>query len=47
MKGKLPAEFREWMKWDSSAKKTENGEVSFLYMQLAQLKNGLVLKTGD
>jgi len=39
MKDELPAEFREWMKWDASAKKTENGEVPFLYTQLSELKN--------
>jgi Protein of unknown function (DUF2652) len=39
MKDEPPAEFREWMKWDTSAKKTENGEVPFLYTQLSELKN--------
>jgi hypothetical protein len=37
-----PAGFARWMKWDSSAKQTENGEVSFHYTQLGQLRNELV-----
>lgn len=34
-----PADFRQWMKWDRSAKQTESGEISFHYTQLSQLKN--------
>ena len=36
-----PMDFKQWMKWDSSAKQTDNGEVPFHYTQLAQLKNEL------
>ncbi len=34
-----PAGLRQWMKWNSSAKQTESGEISFHYVQLSQLKN--------
>ena len=34
-----PANLAQWMKWMSSAKQTENGEVPFHYTQLSQLKN--------
>jgi hypothetical protein len=34
-----PAGFAQWMKWNSSAKQTESGEISFYYTQLGQLKN--------
>jgi hypothetical protein len=34
-----PAHLTEWMKWDSSAKETENGEIAFHYTQLSELKN--------
>jgi hypothetical protein len=37
-----PAELAEWMKWESSAKRTESGEISFLYTQLSPLKNELI-----
>lgn len=30
-----------WMKWDSSVKQTENGEIPFHYTQLTELKNEL------
>jgi len=36
-----PIGFAEWMRWNSSAKKTETGEVPFHYTQLSQLKNDL------
>ena len=36
---KPPAGFAQWMKWNSSAKQTESGEISFHYTQLSQLKN--------
>src|SRR6478672_10811941 len=36
-----PAELAEWMKWKSSMKQTESGEISFLYTQLSPLKNGI------
>lgn len=36
-----PADLTQWMKWDSSAKQTENGEIPFHYTQLSQLKNNL------
>jgi hypothetical protein len=34
-----PTEFKQWMKWGSSAKQTETGEVPFHYTQLSELKN--------
>jgi hypothetical protein len=34
-----PADFAQWMKWNTSAKQTENGEISFHYTQLSELKN--------
>ena len=37
-----PADFADWMRWDRSAKQTENGEVLFHYTQLGQLKNDIV-----
>src|SRR4030095_4455598 len=35
---KQPTELAEWMRWDSSKKQTENGEIHFYYTQLAPLK---------
>jgi hypothetical protein len=34
-----PNDFEQWMKWDSSAKQTDNGEIGFYYTQLSELKN--------
>ena len=34
-----PKEFKNWMTWASSAKKTESGEIPFQYTQLTALKN--------
>lgn len=34
-----PSGFAKWMKWNSSAKQTEMGEILFHYTQLGQLKN--------
>ena len=34
-----PAELAAWMSWNSSTKKTENGDISFHYTQLSPLKN--------
>ncbi len=36
-----PDDLTHWMKWDSSAKQTENGEIAFHYTQLSELKNDL------
>ncbi|MEP7375434.1 MAG: DUF2652 domain-containing protein [Chitinophagaceae bacterium] len=36
-----PAGFRTWMKWNSSTKQTENGEINFHYTQLGPLRNGI------
>ena len=36
---KPPAGFAQWMKWNSSAKQTESGEISFDYTQLSQLND--------
>ena len=35
----MPAGLRQWMKWNSSTKQTESGEIPFHYTQLSQLKN--------
>lgn len=43
MQDKSPEGLTQWMKWDSSAKKTENGEIPFHYTQLTQLKNNIQL----
>src|SRR6188472_4384358 len=37
-----PADFAEWMKWDSSAKHTEQGEIPFHYTQLGRLKEDIL-----
>src|SRR6185503_10875265 len=37
-----PADLAGWMKWNSSIKHTENGDVSFQYTQLSELKNEIV-----
>ena len=34
-----PKGLTQWMKWNSSAKQTETGEIPFHYTQLSQLKN--------
>jgi hypothetical protein len=34
-----PPGFAKWMQWNSSAKKTDNGEIAFRYTQLSELKN--------
>jgi Protein of unknown function (DUF2652) len=34
-----PSGFAQWMKWNSSAKQTESGEIPFHYTQLSELKN--------
>src|SRR5258707_9571342 len=39
MQDKAPADLTQWMKWDSSAKQTENGDIPFHYTQLSPLKN--------
>jgi len=36
-----PQGFAKWMKWDSSAKQTETGEIPFHYTQLTALKNAI------
>jgi len=36
-----PADFTQWMKWTSSSKRTDSGEISFHYTQLSELKNEL------
>ncbi len=36
-----PQNFAKWMKWNSSGKQTEAGEIQFHYAQLSQLKNEL------
>src|SRR5215216_4203328 len=39
VKNDPPAHLARWMKWKSSAKQTEAGEISFHYTQLSPLKN--------
>lgn len=39
--GATPEEMAQWMRWDSSGKQTESGEVTFHYTQLGELKNEL------
>jgi hypothetical protein len=34
-----PADFAEWMNWNTSSQQTGSGEISFHYTQLGQLKN--------
>ena len=34
-----PSELEQWMKWDSSSKKTESGQIDFVYTQLSPLKD--------
>ena len=34
-----PSGYAQWMKWDSSSKQTETGEIPFHYTQLSELKN--------
>ncbi len=36
-----PVGFAQWMKWNSSVKRTEAGEIPFQYTQLSELKNKL------
>ncbi len=36
-----PAGLARWMKWDSSSKQTENGEIAFRYTQLGELKKDI------
>lgn len=36
-----PSGFAQWMQWNSSAKKTETGEIPFHYTQLSELKKQL------
>jgi predicted nucleic-acid-binding protein len=36
-----PPGFAEWMQWNSSIKKTDNGEIAFRYTQLSPLKNAV------
>jgi len=39
--GTEPLDLKEWMKWNSSAKLTENGEIPFHYTHLSALKEQL------
>lgn len=41
LKEDSPADFKSWMKWDRSSKKTDEGEITFHYTQLSDLKNEL------
>jgi Protein of unknown function (DUF2652) len=37
-----PADFTQWMNWNSSSQHTGSGEISFHYTQLSQLKNEIL-----
>jgi len=39
--GNTPDCFTDWMKWETSTKKTEDGEIPFHYAQLKELKKDL------
>ena len=39
LQGKQPTQLAQWMHWNSSAKQTGSGDISFLYTQLGPLKN--------
>jgi len=39
LQDRSPQDFKQWMTWDSSTKKTETGEIPFQYTQLSELKN--------
>ena len=41
VKDQPPQGFKQWMTWDSSAKRTETGEIPFQYTQLTALKSEL------
>lgn len=39
--GHSPGQLAKWMQWDSSAKKTETGEIEYYYAQLTRLKDNI------
>ena len=39
-----PADFAQWMNWNSSSQQTGSGEISFHYTQLSQLKNETIAR---
>ena len=41
LQNKQPAKLDQWMHWDTSIKQTENGDISFHYTQLGELKNDI------
>jgi hypothetical protein len=41
LRGSRPENLADWMIWNSGAKQTENGDVSYQYTQLSQLRNQL------
>lgn len=43
LQDKPPAQFAQWMHWDSGIKQTESGEISFHYTQLGPLKDDIPL----
>ena len=45
LQDKQPAEFAQWMHWDSGTKQTESGEISFHYTQLSPLKNEISIRS--
>ena len=40
-----PDDFAQWMKWNTSIKKTESGEIPFHYTQLSELKHDIPPET--
>lgn len=41
LQGRQPADFKNWMEWNSSAKQTEAGEINFHYTQLGPLRKDI------
>ena len=42
LKDESPVDFTEWMKWNSSAKQTEGGDIPFHYTHLGNLKGEII-----
>lgn len=45
VKDNSPSGLTDWMEWNSSIKQTDNGEISYHYTQLSQLKNTITSET--
>ncbi|MCU7550979.1 DUF2652 domain-containing protein [Chitinophagaceae bacterium LB-8] len=42
LQAEAPTGLANWMRWNSSVKQTESGEIPFLYTQLSQLKKSII-----